>query len=68
MLSHFPTEVNKSCQGVFVPRIVQALQDYSMLLLALRLMKIVVRAFPTALRHAAIKIMVRAFPTALRQE
>ena len=30
----------------------QALQDYSLLLLALCLMKNVVRAFPTALRHA----------------
>ena len=36
----------------------QALQDYSLLLLALCLMKIVVRAFPTALRHATACTMV----------
>ena len=36
----------------------QALQDYSLLLPALCLMKIVVRAFPTALRHATACTMV----------
>ena len=39
----------------------QPLQDYRVLLLALCLMKIVVRAFPTALRHATACTMVLFF-------
>ena len=57
-MSHFPSIVNETlvAVGVFVqaPRVVQALQDYSMLLLALCLMKIVVRAFPTGMLLLAL--------------
>ena len=52
MLSHLPTKVDENLlavRGFIVTKgIMQALQDYSMLLLAVCLMKIVVRVFPTA--------------------
>ena len=51
MLSHFPSEVNEDLVAV---------RGY-LLLLALYLIKIVVRAFPTALRHATACTMVLFF-------